>query len=144
MVPAALISLNHTNDRYSMSNQYQQLTNLQQTHIRYSLHCERWIAERKDCASALHSFKEITYRTNEWTKQLPRLKSWVISGDPEQWLKFRCLWWNVIVFKCRHLFYLFDFYCMVVQHLFFLKIYFFVPFLWWLWVRSTSSSTTSM
>ena len=26
MVPAALMSLNHTNDRYSMSNQYPQLT----------------------------------------------------------------------------------------------------------------------
>ena len=64
MVPAALMSLNHTNDRYSMSNQYFQPTTHQpkQTQIRCSLHCKRWTVKRRDCASALHSSKEITYR----------------------------------------------------------------------------------
>ena len=43
----------------------QQLTNLEQTHIRCSLQCEQWTVKRRDCASAVHSFKENTYRTNE-------------------------------------------------------------------------------
>ena len=34
--------------------------NLEQTHNRCSLHCERWTVKRRDCASVLHSFKEIT------------------------------------------------------------------------------------
>ena len=76
-----------------------QRTNLEQTRIRCSLHCERWTVKWRDCASALHSFREITYRTDESTKQLLRLKSWVISGNPEQWMEFRRLWWTVIVFK---------------------------------------------
>ena len=121
-----------------------QLTNLEQTHIRSPLHCERWTVKWRDCASALHSFREITYRTDEWTKQLLRLKSWVISGNLEQWMEFRRLWWTVIVFKYGYLFHLFDLYCLLVQYsVFFLKIYFFVPFLWWISVRIKSSSTTS-
>ena len=104
----------------------QQLTNLEQTHIRCSLLCERWTVKGRDCASALHSFKEITYRTDEWTKQLLRLKSWVIFRKPEQRMEIRRLWWTVIVFKCSHLFYLFDFNCLLVHYLlFFLKMYFF-------------------
>ena len=129
---------------YSIKTLNQQLTNLEQSHIRCSLHCERWTVERKDCASTLRSFKEITYRTDEWTKQLLQLKRWVISGSPEQWMEFRRLWWTVIAFKCSYLFQLFDFYCLLVQYLLFLRIYFFVSFLSWLWVRSKSSLTTSM
>ena len=37
----------------------QQLTNLEQTHIRCSLPFERWLVKRRDCASVLHSFKKI-------------------------------------------------------------------------------------
>ena len=115
----------------------QQLTNLEQTHIRCSLLCERWTVKGRDCASALHSFKEITYRTDEWTKQLLRLKNWVIFGNPEQWMEFRRLWWTVSVFKCSPLFHLFGFYCLLVQNLlFFWKFTSSVHFLWWLWVRS--------
>ena len=106
----------------------QQLTNLEQTHIRCSLHCEGWTVRGRDCASALHSFNEITYQTDEWTKLLLRLKSWVSSGNPERWMEFRRLWWTVIVFKCSHLFHLFDFFCLLVQYLFFQKITFFLPF----------------
>ena len=43
----------------------QQLTNLEQTHIRCSLHCEGWTVKGGDCTSALHSFNEITYQTDE-------------------------------------------------------------------------------
>ena len=106
-----------------------QLTNLEQTHIRCTLHCKRWTIKWRDCASVLHSFREITYRTDEWTKQLPRLKSWVISGNLEQWMEFRRLWWTVYVFKYGYLFHLFDLYCLLVQYsLLFLKIYFLFPF----------------
>ena len=103
----------------------QQLTNLEQTHIQCSLHCERWTAKGRDCASGLYSFKEITYRTDEWTKQMLRLKSWVIPGNPEQWMEFRRLCWTVIVFTCSCLFHLFDFYCLLVKYLFFENLLFF-------------------
>ena len=98
----------------SISNLNQQLNNLEQTHIWCSLHYERWTVKRRDCASVLHFFKEITYRTDKWTKQLLRLKSWVISGSPEQWMELHLLWWTVIVSKCSYLFHLFDFYCLLV------------------------------
>ena len=98
----------------SISTLNQQLNNLEQIHIRCSLPYERWTVKGKDCASVLHSFKEITYRTYEWTKQLLRLKSWVISGSPEQGMELRFLWWTVIVSKCSYLFHLFDFYCLLV------------------------------
>ena len=42
----------------------QQLTNLEQTHIRCSPPCEGWTVKRRDCASALHSFNEISYQTD--------------------------------------------------------------------------------
>ena len=104
-----------------ISTPNQQLTNLEQTHIRCSLHCEGWTVKGMECASALHSFNEITYQTDEWTKQLLRLKSWVISWNPERWMEFRRLCWTVIVFKCSHLFHLFDFYCFLVQDLLFFR-----------------------
>ena len=146
--PAALTWLNHKIDRYSISNQYPQPTTQQPRTGSYPVFS--WLrtmnSKKKilDCASVLRSFKEFTYRTDEWTKQLLRLKSWVISGSPEQWMEFRRLWSTVIAMKCIYLFQLFDFYCLLVQYLLFLKIYFFVSFLSWLWVRSKSSLTTSM
>ena len=122
----------------------QQLTNLEQTHIRCSLPCERWTVKGRDCAPDLHSFNEITYQTVEWTKQLLRLKKWVISGNPQRWMEFRRLWWTVIVFKCSHLFHLFDFYCLLVQHLLFFRKFLLFCSLWWLWVRIKTSSITFM
>ena len=106
----------------------QQLNNLKQTHIRCSHHCERWTVKVRDCASALRSFKEITHRTAEWTKQLLRLKSWVISESPEQWMEIRRLWWTVIAFKCSYMFQLFDFYCLLVQYFFFENLLLFLFF----------------
>ena len=38
----------------------QQLTNLEQTHIRCSLHCGGWTVKGRHCASVLHFFNEIT------------------------------------------------------------------------------------
>ena len=105
-----------------LSTLNRQLTNLEQTHIRCSLPCEGWTVKGKDCASTLHSFNEITYQTDEWTKQLLRLKSWVIFGNPERWMDFLRLWWTVIVIKCRHLFHLFDFYCLLVPYLLFFEV----------------------
>ena len=93
----------------------QQLTNLEQTHIRCSVHFERQTVKKRDCASALQSYKEIPYQTDEWTKQLLQLKSWVVSEIPEQWMKIRRWWWTVIVFKCSYSFQLFDFYYLLVQ-----------------------------
>ena len=43
----------------------QQLTKLEQTHKRCSLPCEGWTVKGRDCASASHSFNEITYQTDE-------------------------------------------------------------------------------
>ena len=124
----------------------QQLTNLEQTHIPCSLHCDGWTVKGRDFAWALHSFNEITYETDELTKQLLRLKSWVISGNPDQWMEFRRLWWAVIVFERSYLFQLFEFFCLLVQNVLFLFwiFTFFVSFHSWLWVRIKSSSTTSM
>ena len=102
MVPLDLKSLNHTNDRYFISNhQYFQLTIHQHRTPSYPSLSSLWTmdSEKKDCASALHSFKEISYRMVKWSKQLPRLKSWVISGNQEQWREFHLLWSTVIVFK---------------------------------------------
>ena len=99
----------------------QQLTNLEQTHIRCFLHCEGWTVKGRDCASALHFFNEITYQTEEWTKQFLLLNSWVISRNPEQGMEFHRLWWTVSLFKCSYLFQLFDFYCLLVQYLLFFE-----------------------
>ena len=123
----------------------QQITNLERTHIRWSLHCERWTVKGKDCASAMHSFKEINYRTDEWTKQLLQFNSWMISRNPEQWMKFRRLWWSYLFLSVAirlpwsiSIVWWFKICC------FFENFTIFLPFLWWLWVRIISSSTSSI
>ena len=67
IVPAAPMSLNHTNDGYSMSNMYPQPTTHPPRTDSYPvfLHCEGCTVKRRDCASALHFFKEITYQTDK-------------------------------------------------------------------------------
>ena len=104
----------------------QQLKNLEQTHIRCSLHCEQWTVEGMDSASALQTFKESTYRTDEGTKQLLRLNNGVMSGSPEQWMEVQRLWWIVIVFKCSYLFSVVWFVFLPGAILFFLEIYVFL------------------
>ena len=77
MVPGARLLLNHTNDRYSMSNQYPQPTTHQPRTDSYPVFSSLRTMEKKgrECTSALHSFKEGTYQTDEWTSQLLQLKS---------------------------------------------------------------------
>ena len=107
----------------SISTLNQQLNNLEQTHVRCSLHWEGWTVKERDWETVLHSFKEITYRTDEGMKQLLRLKNWVLSGSPEQGMELHQIWWTVIVSKCSYLFHLFDFNWLLVEYfLFFLKI----------------------
>ena len=104
---------------FPISTLKQQLTDLEQTYIRCPLYCEWWTVKARDCASVFHSFRKNTYRTDEWRKQLLRLKSWAISGSPEQWMGFQRLWWTVVAYKCSYLFQLFNFYCLLVQNLLF-------------------------
>ena len=67
MSPPPLMSLSLTNDRYSMSNQYPQPKTHQPTRDSYPVFSSLRTMDnkRKDCASPLQSFKEITYRTAE-------------------------------------------------------------------------------
>ena len=78
LVPADLITLNHTNDRYSMFNQYPQPTTHQPRTDSYPVFSSLrgMDSQRKGVrASALHSFNEITYQTDECREQLLRLKN---------------------------------------------------------------------
>ena len=102
MVPATIMSLSHTNDRYCMtiSTLNHQFSNLERTHIRCALQCEQCTVKARDSASALHPFNETNHPTVEWTEQLLRLKSWEFSANLERRIEFRRLWWTVIVFKC--------------------------------------------
>ena len=90
MVPSALMLLNHTNGKYSLSNQYPQPTTLRSRIDSYPLFSSlrAMHSKKRDCASALHSFNEFIYRKDEWKKQLLRLKGCVISRNPEQWMEF--------------------------------------------------------
>ena len=109
MDPAAHVAVNCTSDRTlcPISILEQQVTKLEQTYLRCFLHCERWTVKGRDCASALRSQKEVTYWTDEWTKQLLRLESWVIFGSPEESKEVHHLWWTFVVFRCSYLFELF-------------------------------------
>ena len=71
----------------------------------------------RGCASALHVFKRITHRRDVWTKQVLRLKSWVIVGSSDQWMEFLRFCWTVCLsfFLFGFLFSLFHFYCLLVQ-----------------------------
>ena len=67
LVPAGLMSLSHTNDTYSMFKQYPQPKTQQPRADSYPVFSSlrTRTVKGRDCASALHSFKEITYRTDE-------------------------------------------------------------------------------
>ena len=133
MLPATLMSLNRTNFTYSMFNQCPQPTTQQPRTDSYPVFSSlRTMESKKKGLRVSFAFFQITYRTDEWTKQLLRLKTWVISGSPEQWMEFHRLWSTVIVFKCSYLFQLFDFYCLMVRYLLFSENLLF-SFLWWLW-----------
>ena len=106
----------------------QQLTNLEQTLFQCSFRWEGWTVKGKDCASVSQPSNEITYQTDEWTKQLQRLKNWVISGNLYQWMKYHRLWWTVVVIMCSYLLQLFNFYCLLEQYLLFFKKFTFFAF----------------
>ena len=117
LVPAALLSLCHTNHTYSLFNQYPQPTTQQPSADSYPVFSSlRTIYSKRKELRVSFAFFQRNYLpgTDEWTKQLLRLKSWVISGSPEQWMELHLLWWTVIVSKCSYLFHLFDFYCLLV------------------------------
>ena len=132
MDPAALKSPNPINDKDSISNQYPLITVHHPRTDSYPVFSsfQRWTVKWKHCASTLHSFRELSYRTDQWTKQLLRLNSLEIIRSPEQCMDFRRLWLNVIVFMCSSLIRLFQFFCcccnISVFVVFFSKIY---PFL---------------
>ena len=75
--PAALKLLNHTIDGDSMWKQYPQRTTQRHTtdFFRHSIYYKRWTVNETNCASALSVFRKITYLTDEWVKQLLRLKN---------------------------------------------------------------------
>ena len=67
MVPAALMPLDHTNDRYSMYNQYPQPTTHQARTDSYPVFSSlrKMDSKGRDCALALHSLNEITSQMDE-------------------------------------------------------------------------------
>ena len=76
----------------------QQLTNLEQTHIRCSFHCERSTVKGRDCASALHSFQELFFsdgRVNETVATVEELsdlwKPGAMDGVPPFMVKCNCI-----------------------------------------------------
>ena len=125
-----------------ITNLNQHLTNLEDS---YPMFYALWTMDSKKKGLRVSSVFFQSNSTVEWTKQLLRFKSWVISGSREQRMEFRRLWWFVVLIKYSFLFQLFDFYCLLVQYLLFIfKNLLFCSFLRWFWVRSKSSSTTSM
>ena len=92
-VPAALMSLNQSDDRYSMPNQYPQSETHQPRTDSYLVFSSLrgMDSKGKDCVSAVLSFNELTFQRDERTKQLLRLKILVISGNTEHWMEFHRL-----------------------------------------------------
>ena len=130
---------------YLISTLNQQLTNLEQTHIRCSLHCERWTVKGKDCASALRSFQRNYLPDGRVNETVATVKELSGLWSPGQWMELHLLWWTVFVSKCR-LFVSLVWFLLVAGVIFvvFSKIYLFVPFLWRFWVSSKNSLTFCM
>ena len=120
-----------------------QLTHPVQTHIWCSLHWERWTVNGGIASELCFLLaKLLNRRTSERNSCYGWRIEWHLEIRNNGW-KYTGLRWTVIASKCSFLLQLFDFYCLREQCLsFFLKIYFFVPFLWW--PRKRSSMTISM
>ena len=121
IISAALISLSHASDRYSMSNQYPQPKTHQPRTDSYPVFSSlrRMDSQGKGLRVSFAFFQR---------NYLPdgRVNETVATVEE---LDFRRLWWTVIVFKSSHMFYSFDFFCLLVQYLlFFRKFTFFVHF----------------
>ena len=129
VVPAAVMSLNHTNDTYSMFNQYPQPTTQQPRTDSYPVFSSlRTTDNKRKGLRVSFAFFQRSYSPDGGVNETNATVE-VLSGSPEQWMEFHRLWWTVIVFKCSYLFQLFDFFCLLVQKLLFSwKITFFVAF----------------
>ena len=78
---------------WPISTLNQQLTKTEQTHIRCSLHCERWTVKGSDCTSALHALKKLPNgRTIEWN-WMKQLIGWKVEWS----LEARSNGWNSVV-----------------------------------------------
>ena len=129
MVPAALLSLNHTNDTYSMFNRYPQPTTQQPRTDLYPVFSSLRTADnkRKGMRVSFAFFQRIYIPDGRVNATIATVEE--LSRSPEQWTEFHRFWWTVIVFKCSYLFQFFDFFCLLVQNLLFSwKITFFVAF----------------
>ena len=94
--PLAFLSLKHTTDREPLSNQYPRTTTHQPKTDLYLLFSSMrpLDSKKKGLRVNFAFFQKNLYQKNEWTKQLLRLKNWVIFGNPEPWLEFHRLWLN--------------------------------------------------
>ena len=131
-VPASLMSLNHTNDTYSMFNQYPQLTTQQCRNDSYPMFSSlRTIDTKRKGFRVSFAFFQKNYlpdrRVNETVAKFAEFsnlwKPGAMEGTPR-------LWWFVNVSRSSYLFHLFDFYCFLVQSLlfFFENLHFSFPF----------------
>ena len=120
------------------------LTNLEQIHIRCSLHCERWTVKGRDCTSVLHFFNKVPTR---WTSERNSCYGWRVEWS----LKTRSNGWNSGVFDELEMYLsvaiAYCFSCLtytvcwsIICRNFCCKLTFF-PFPWRIWVRGKSSST---
>ena len=100
--PAPIRSLTHTNDRDSLSNQYSQTKTHRPGTDSYPVFASlrTMVSKKKGLRISFAHFPRKTYRTDEWSKQLLRFKSFGVSGKPEQWMEFCRLWWSVVELKC--------------------------------------------
>ena len=131
MVPAALMSLNLTNDTYSMFNRYPQPTTQQpRTESSPVFSSLRTMTSKSQRLRVSFAFFQTFYlpdgRVNETVATVEELsdlsKPGAMDGNPPLVTNCNC-------FKCRYLFQLFDFYCLLENLCCFLKIYFFVALL---------------
>ena len=131
MSPAALTSLNHNNDRYSISNQYPQPTTHQPRTDSFPVFSSlrTMSSKRKGLRVSFTFFQRncLPYgRVNETVATVEELcdlwKPGALNGIPPFVINCNCI-------KCSYLFQLLDFYCLLVHYWLFLETDFFVSFL---------------
>ena len=122
----------------------QQLTNPDQIYNRCSLHCHWWTVKGSDCASAERSSKtKLTGRTSERNGCYGWRIEWSLENLSNGWSSIVCDELQVslsvaICSSCFSSFVCWCYFCCIFRN------YFFVPFVWWLRVRSKTSSTATM
>ena len=149
MVPAAILSLNHNDDRDSISNQYSQPTPNQPIRHPHPVFISmrpmdsKWKGLRVSSA-----FFQRIYPPEIGVHETVATVGWRVEWALEAWsnvLKFAVcdeLWLYLSVAIC---FNCLIFSCLLVQKLcFFEFLFFFVLFLWRFWVTSKNASKPSM